>query len=730
MKIKTLLTSFFLSVIATGSVTAQPSATIAGVQEYCYPANRTAAPESYVYMPDGLSYLQMSADGKRIVRFDTATGKELETIFDCTHTRETTIESIEGFRLSPDGSRLLLYRDTESVYRHSFTATYYVFEIKRNILLPLSTEHPRQQLAVMAPNGLMVAFVSDNNIYLKKLIYNTETAVTTDGKANEIINGMPDWVYEEEFKSLGSLLWSPDCTTLCYLKYDESKVPLYTLPIYDSYCRPDSRYSLYPGAFTYKYPVAGEVNSKVTLHSFDIDTRKTKNIVFKDDKIEYIPSIYFAPEGCQLIVNTLNREQNRLEIYNVNPKSTVVKSILVETSPTWINPATYEDISFEADGFVLQSTRSGYNHLYRYAYNGTLKSTMTSGDFNVTAYYGTDTKGNIYYQSTSSGPLNRVVSRYDAKTKKTENLSPAEGTASARFSPSMNYYTLTYSSVATPPVYKLYSTARNKEVRVLEDNSSVAARYRDLPEKEFITFRSDGVELNAYMIKPAGFNPSKKYPVIMFQYSGPGSQQVLNQWSVDWMHYASTQGYLIVCVDGRGTGGRDYSFQTITYKNLGHYETIDQTNVARELARLPYVDGNRIGINGWSYGGYETLMCAQAENTPFKAAVAIAPVTSWRLYDSIYTERYMSTPQINDEGYNESAPLCHTDRMNCRLLMIYGTSDDNVHPANTIEYVSALQSNNRLCSMLLFPNMNHSINGCNSRAQVYAAMLDFFRANL
>ncbi len=650
---KILSITALLLVCPTIQAARQPSATVSEIARYVYPNNSTKTPASFTYMPDGTSYLQLVDNRRRIVRFDTATGKEIETIFDCSKTRETTIDDISGFKLSENGTRLIVWRDVKPIYRHSFTASHYVFEIKRNILLPLSTEHPRQQVPVISPDGNMVAFVADNNIYLKKLVYNTEVAVTTDGKVNEIINGVADWVYEEEFKSTGSIAWSPDCSTLCYLKYDESKVPLYSLPVYDSYCTPDKRYALYPGSFSYKYPVAGENNSVVTLHSYDIDNRKTKKIAFEDSRIEYIPRIEYAPVGNQLLVATLNREQNRLEVYTVNPKSTVVKSLLVEESKTWIDPATYEEMVLSKDNFVIRSNRSGYSHLYSYHYSGALNRQLTSGDFDVTDYYGTDDRGNIYFQSTANGPLNRVVQRIDAKTGKTTTLSPEKGTSSASFSPSMNFYTLRYSSSSTAPKYTLVKTLGNKEIRTLEDNSAVMAKFRDLPEKEFITVTSDGYTLNAYMIKPKGFDQSRKYPVIMTQYSGPGSQQVVDSWSVDWQYYAAEAGYIVVCVDGRGTGGRGRDFETVTYKNLGYYETIDQTNAAREIARLPYVDGNRIGMTGWSYGGYETLMCIQAENSPFSTAVAIAPVTDWRLYDSIYTERYMSTPAMNETGYNE-----------------------------------------------------------------------------
>lgn len=698
--------------------------------DFFVPSKSIKTPGKITYASNGESYLRMNPDRTKIIRYETKSGKEIETVFDCSHTRETSIDRFSGFTISPDGSRLLIYRDVEYIYRRSFTAEYFVFEISRNILLPLSTEHPRQQSPVISPDGKMIAFVADNNIYLKKLTYNTETAITKDGKKNEIINGVSDWVYEEEFSTTCSMTWSPDCTTLCFLKYNETDVPLYSLPIYDSYCSRDKRYALYPGAYTYKYPVAGEKNSTVTLHSFDIDTKKTKQISFEDRNIEYIPRIEFAPKNGILIVSTLNREQNRFNLYSVNPKTTIVKSLIAEESKTWVPDETSENFFLEDDCIVLQSSRSGFNHLYEYSYSGALNRALTSGDYDVTDYYGKDRLGNVYYQSAATGPLNRVVSKAEAKKGKIVNLSPEKGVSSATFSPGCAYYTLSYTNSGTPAKYTLFSSAKNTELRVLQDNSGVATKYGNAPKKEFFTITSDGVALNAYIIKPADFNPNKKYPVIMTQYSGPGSQQVMNRWEMNWQNFAATKGYIIVCVDGRGTGGRGKEFEHIIYKNLGYYETIDQCNAAREIAKLPYVDENKIGMTGWSFGGYETLMSLTEMNSPFKSGVAIAPVTDWRLYDSVYTERFMSTPQINDEGYNVSAPLNRVKNMNSDLLIIYGTSDDNVHPANSIEFVSALQSVNRLCTMLLFPNMNHSINGCNSRAQVYCAMINHFNNTL
>lgn len=726
-RISLILSLILITVFAAGAQTATKM--IGQYNDFLAPNKLMKHPASMTYEASGETYLRMNGDRTKIIRYETKTGKELETVFDSSHTRETSINRISGFIISPAGTRLLVYRDVEYIYRRSFTAEYFVFEISRNILLPLSTEHPRQQAPVISPDDKMIAFVCDNNIYLKKLTYNTETAVTQDGVKNEIINGIPDWVYEEEFGTNCSMAWAPDCSTLCYLKYNEKDVPLYSLPIYNSYCSPDKRYAYYPGEYTYKYPVPGVDNSIVTLHSFEIDTRKTKRIDFEDKRIEYIPRIMFAPNGS-LIVPTLNREQNRTEIYSVNPKTTVMKSIMVEESKTWVSDKTYEGIIIQENSFVVQSNRSGFNHLYEYSYGGALMRQMTSGDFDVTAYYGKDKLGNIYYQSTACGPLNRVISKIEPKKGIVTNISPEKGTANAVFAPGCAYYTLNYSDIDTPNKYTLVESKTNKELRVIQDNSELAVRFENAPKKEFMTVSSEGVTLNAYIIKPLNFNASKKYPVIMTQYSGPGSQQVLNKWQKGWEEFAASQGFIVVCVDGRGTGGRGRDFEHIIYKNLGYFETIDQTNAAREIAKLPYVDGDRIGMTGWSFGGYETLMCLTDLNSPFKAGVAIAPVTDWRLYDTIYTERFMSTPQINDDGYNTSAPLNRVKNMNASLLLIYGTSDDNVHPANSIEFVSALQYQNRICNMLIFPNMNHSINGCNSRAQVYCAMLTHFNTYL
>ncbi len=701
---------------------------IDAVTPYVYPANTPKSPAAMSYMPDGLSYVVISPDGTKLLKQETSTGKQLEVVMDVTKTRDNTIEKIAGFILSADGQKALVYAERRAIYRHSFEAEFYVLDIRRNILTPLSAEHKWQQAPTFSPDARMVAFVADNNIYIKKLDYDSEVAVTKDGVKNKIINGVPDWTYQEEFSTLSSLSWSPDNSAICYLKWNEREVPEYSFPLYQGACDPKDEYALYPGTFTYKYPVAGERNSTVTLHCYEIDNRTTKEIKIGSG-YEYIPRISYARSNPQLMIVTLNRDQNEMRVFSANPKSTVVTPVLTERSDAWLSDKTYEGIEWNDNNFVIQSARSGYNHLYQYAYNGSLQRQITSGEWNVTANYGTDQAGNRYIQSTSGGAINRVLSKIDTKGKKTD-ISPLTGTSSAVFAPGMQNYIMCYSDATTPQQYVMYNS-KQKRVREIEMNDSMALLAKSLPTKEFFTFKSDNETLNGYMVKPLDFSTDKKYPVIMWQYSGPESQEVLNRWHLDWEVAAAENGFVVVCVDGRGTGGRDRKFTEIVYRDLGHYETIDQVNAARYIASLPWADKARIGIAGWSYGGYETLMAASAEgDNPYKAAVAIAPVTDWRYYDTVYAERFMLTPNGNKSGYQSSAPLNKISSMNTCLLLMSGTADDNVHMSNTVEYVARLIAAKKRCDMMIFPNMNHSINGCDARAVVYGNMLDFFTTHL
>lgn len=699
---------------------------------YVYPANRAATVACPAFMADGLHYLALSANGKKIVKYATRTGAEIEVVLDLDNTRENKIEAMTDFTLSPDGSKILVVTAEEPVYRRSTRASHYIYELRTRLLRPLSEKFAKQRSPLFSPDGRIVAFVGDdNNIYLKKTDYNTEVAVTTDGAIDKVINGVPDWVYEEEFTTTCSMAWAPDNMTLCYLKYSEAEVPAYSFTLYEGSCEPRPEYALYPGSFTYKYPVAGEPNSKVTLHSYDVDNRKTKDLTLPDTGIEYIPRIaYGGASASRLMAVTLDRSQTRMEIYSINPRSGVSKSVMTEEERAWLSPLSYEDITFGTDGFVVLSSRSGYTHAYLYSYAGSMTRQITSGEYDVTAYYGADAKGSHYYQSTSTGAVNRVISKVDVKGV-VKNLSSDKGFSSAWFSPSLNFMGLTYSNTATPPVVTLYEG--EKKLRVLEDNASLKSVYASMPVTEFTTITtSEGVKLNAYIIKPTGFDASRRYPLIIHQYSGPGSQEVLDRWKPDWTHYAAMKGYVVMCVDPRGTGGRGREWETAVYKNLGHYETIDLQGAAEQAGKLPYIDPSRIGICGWSYGGYETLMAVTSgrASSVFACAVSIAPVTDWRFYDTVYAERYMLTPRENPDGYRTSAPLNYAGNLSIPLLIMHGTADDNVHLMNTMQYVSVMQSEGRFCDMFFYPNMNHSIFGCDARLNVYSKMLDYFNKNL
>ncbi len=696
---------------------------VADIEPYVSPNNAVARPASFTYASDGNGYFLLSPDGKTIDRYDLRTGDRLETVFDVTRTREFTVPSIQSFTFSPDGGKILVCTEREQIYRRSFKGKFFVYEIRSRLLMPLSDSFSTQRAPVFSPDGRMVAFVAeDNNIYIRKLDYKSQVAVTTDGAVNSVINGVPDWVYEEEFTTDCSMTWSPDNLTLCYIRYDESRVPGYSLPLYQGTCGPMDRYALYPGNYSYKYPVAGESNSTVSVHSYDVETRKVKEIALPDSRIEYIPRIEYADTPERLIISTLNRDQNHFEIYSCNPKSTVVKSIYTEDSNAWIDPAAYEELRLLPQGMVVRSCRSGYSQLYLYSYSGALVRTLTKGDFDVTAFYGFDSKGNYYYQAARPTPMDRSIYRVDVKGVE-KAISKEEGTTNASFSSDMTLAMFDYSNVTTPNIFTI-NTSDGRQVRMAEDNAACAAKFASAPRKEFFTMESDGVKLNGYIIRPT--DVSGKCPAVMYQYSGPGSQTVLNRWSMDWEQAFAMKGYVVVCVDGRGTGGRGRAFSDVVYRNLGYYETIDQLAAARYAASLPYVDPDRIGIFGWSYGGYETLMAISQSNSPYAAAVAVAPVTDWRYYDTVYAERYMLTPQQNEDGYRISAPINRTAFVKCPLMIMYGTADDNVHPANSLQYASTLQSEGTLFDMMVFTNKNHSINGCGARAVVYGNMLRFF----
>lgn len=680
-------------------------------------------------MPDGETYLCVGEEGKTIDAYSYRTGKKTSTVFDVATVKgEVKISEFEGFEVSDNGKYLLLYNDSEGIYRYSFRAEYYVFDIMRGTMKRVSTGG-KQRAATLSHDGTRVAFQRDNNIYLANLDYGTELQVTKDGALNSLINGTPDWAYEEEFGILNTMRFSPDDLLLAFMTSDESQVPLYNFDIYSGYCNPQPQYEMRPGEFSYKYPLPGENNSVVSVKVFNIDTRITKTMDIPMAPTDYVPSIEFGGASDRLMVMVLNRDQNDLKLYNVNPGSTVARLVLSETSEAWLSPSAYRMVDYGADSFVIGSDRSGWRHLYQYDYSGNLRRSLTSGDFYVTDYYGADAAGNYYVQCTKEGASERNVAKISAKGGSMTLLHPGKGWESASFSKGMKYYVRTYSDAVTPPQYTLWSSTA--KIADLELNADYASRYASAPRKEFLKVKNAlGEDMDAYVIKPANFDASRRYPLVMTQYNGPESQEVKNRWTIDGMTYLASEGYVVACVDGRGTGFRGRAWSDVVYKQLGRIETEDQIAGAKYFASLPYVDASRMGCFGWSYGGYMSLLELSAPSTPFTCGVAMAPVTDWRFYDSIYTERYMLTPQQNSEGYEVASTLSKTGGLNARLLIMSGTSDDNVHFFNTLKYTSKLTSEGKIFDMMAWTGFDHSLRMCNARTQLYRKVLDFFNTNM
>lgn len=695
--------------------------------------------QGVIPMADGEHYTQMNAEGTQIIKYSFRTGLQVEVVFDVAKARECTFKRFDGYAFSPDGSKILIRTETQPIYRHSYKAVHYLYTIKRNIVEKLSEGGP-QQSPVFSPDGNMVAFVRDNNIFLVKMLYgNSESQVTEDGKFNHVLNGIPDWVYEEEFSFATALEFSPDNTMLAFIRFDESEVASFTFPIFAGQAPHYSALETYPGAYTYKYPKAGEANSKVSVHTFDIKSKVTRKMKLPLDPDGYIPRIRFTQDAAKLAIMTLNRNQNRFDLYFADPRSTLCKLVLRDESPYYINESVFDNIMFYPQNFSFISEKDGYSHLYWYSMGGNLVKQVTKGKFEVKRFIGWDAATNtFYFESNEESPLRTAVYKTDKKGGRIK-LSEKAGTNSAIFSSNLRYFMNTYSSLQTPAVITLNDNT-GKVLKTLVTNQKLKetlAQYQ-LPKKEFFTFRtSQGTELNGWMIKPADFNESKKYPVLLYQYSGPGSQEVVDKWGIGgdrggigWDAYMASKGYVIVCVDGRGTGGRGAEFAKCTYLNLGVKEAQDQVETAKHMAAQPYVDKSRIGIWGWSFGGYMTIM-SMSEGTPvFKAGAAVAAVTDWRFYDTVYVERFMRTPQQNAEGYKAGSAFTRAANLNGRLLLVHGMADDNVHFQNCAEYSECLVQADKQFDMQVYTNRNHGIYGGNTRYHLFTRLTEFFLNNL
>ncbi|MES2576505.1 MAG: S9 family peptidase [Bacteroidota bacterium] len=657
--------------------------------------------------------------------YDFATLKKVATLIDTKSHKELS-NGIDSYTFDASEKMILLACNTNQIFRHSFTADYYLYDIaskKLKKLFDFQVQEP-----TFSPDGKKIAYAKENNLYVYDLASNKSTPITTDGQKNSIINGITDWVYEEEFAFVKAFDWSADSKKVAYIRFDESQVPEFSMSMFGK--------ELYPMMQTFKYPKAGEKNALVSLHIYDVNSNGVKNVNLGNYTDFYIARMKWTNDANTLSAQVLNRHQNNLDLLFIDGNSGTAKVVLNEKDKAYVDVT--DNLTFLKDNsFIWTSEKDGFNHIYLYDKNGKLKNQLTKGKWEVTNYYGLDEKTNtVFYQSVENGSINRDVYRIGLDGKNKVRLSQNTGTNAATFSPNFQYYINTFSSASQPTTYTLNEAKVGKQVQVIENNESLASKLKsyNLPAKEFFVLKTaKGNELNAWMIKPKDFDPTKKYPVFMYQYSGPGSQQVNNEWnSTDdyWFMMLSQQGYIVACVDGRGTGFKGADFKKVTQLQLGKYEVEDQIDAAKVIGNYAFVDKSRIGIFGWSYGGFMASNCIMKGNDVFKMAIAVAPVTNWRFYDSVYTERYMTTPQENASGYDDNSPINHVDKLKGKFLLIHGSGDDNVHVQNSMQMMEALIQANKQFDSQIYPDNNHGIYGGKTRIQLYTKMTNFIKGNL
>lgn len=656
-------------------------------------------------------------------------GKKVKTLFnqsDVTEANNNITVNIEDIQLNDAENKVLIATEGEQIYRHSSKYDYYIYNIAEKKITKLS-DKGKQRLASFSPDGTKVAFIRDNNLYYFDLTTQKETAITTNGEWNNIIYGTTDWVYEEEFGFTNAYFWSPESNKIAYYRFDESQVKLFTMTMYGE---------LYPDNYEYKYPKAGEDNSLVTIHVYDITKGNSTTMDIGTETNQYIPRILWSKNKDKLAIYRLNRLQNNLEILLADANTGKHDIIYKETNKYYIE--INDNIYFFNDNntFLISSEKDGYNHLYLFNFKGEQVKQLTSGKWEVTNFYGVDEKNKwIYYASTVESPADRTLCRISIDGKNTIQLSKRKGTNRAEFSTNYKYYLHSYSNANSPLEYAV-CTADGKEILALQKNDELKEllkKYQISP-REFFTFKtSENIELNGWMMKPANFDVNKKYPVLMFVYGGPGSQEVNNRWDYNdylWHQLMTQKGYFVVCVDNRGTGYKGEEFKKCTYLQLGNLETIDQIEAAKYLGTLPYIDSKRIGIFGWSYGGYMSTLCLTKGAEYFKAAIAVAPVINWRYYDNIYTERFMRTPQENPRGYDDNSPISHAYKLKGKYLLVHGMADDNVHMQNAVAMADALVKKNIPFEMMFYPNKNHGIYGGKTRLHLFTKITNFIEQNL
>ncbi|MFV0540492.1 MAG: S9 family peptidase [Aestuariibaculum sp.] len=657
--------------------------------------------------------------------YDYLTQSKVKTIVDSKNIQE--LPYFSDYTFSKDESKIILATNEESIYRRSALGNYYVYQVKDGSLTLISDE--KIQEPTFSPDASKVAFALNNNLYVKDLMSGETEQITFDGKKNQIINGITDWVYEEEFAFVRAFDWNADSNKIAFIRFDETDVPEFSMDVYGQ--------GLYPTQQVFKYPKAGEANSKVSLHIYNLNDRKTNEVkVSKPYTDFYIPRIKWTHKGDILSAQYINRLQNKLDLWFIDAKANTSNLVLEETDKAYVEVT--DNLTFLKDNsFIWTSEKDGYNHIYHYTEEGVLINQVTTGNWDVTHYYGYDEKNNkIFYQSVENGTINRNVYGIKLNGRNKTRLTTQEGTNNASFSADFSYFINTFSNVTVPPRFTLNNASNGNEVKTIKDNGALlqllSSDY-NLSKKEFSTIHVNGNDLNMWMIKPANFDTSKQYPLFMAQYSGPGSQSVSNTWlgtNDFWYQHLAQQGYIVVCVDGRGTGLKGADFKKVTYGQLGKYEVEDQIQVAKQLGNLPYIDASRIGIWGWSYGGFMSSNCLFQGNDVFKMAIAVAPVTSWRFYDSIYTERYNGLPQDNASGYDNNSPISHTGKLKGHYLLVHGTADDNVHVQNAMSLTEALVQANKPFDWAIYPDKNHGIYGGNTRLHLYTKMTDFIKRNL
>ena len=670
---------------------------------------------------DFYSLLNNDKDGITTVdKYSYATLEKVETIVSSADLND--LASFSSYSFNNDETKIILGTDFKKIFRRSYSGTFYAYDVasKNLILIDKDIQEP-----IFSPDNEKVAYAKDNNIFIKDFSKNALIQVTKDGKKNHIINGITDWVYEEEFAFVRAFEWSKNSQYLAFLRFDETDVPTFSMDLVGS--------ENYPDQLVFKYPKAGEKNADVTLQMFTLSNRNTKKVSLGD--YEYIPRIKWSNNDAILVATTLNRHQNELKLHKVNALRNASTILLNETDKAYIDIT--DNLTFLVDNsFIWTSEKDGFNHIYHYDFNGNLINQITKGNWEVTNYYGfNDSKKTIYYQSVENGSINRGVYSIGLDGENKKLLSNKEGQNNAAFSTNLNYFINTYSTSEIPPIYFLY-TAESEMLKVIKDNAKLKedlATYKMSP-KEFSTININGNDLNMWMIKPLDFDESKQYPMFMFQYSGPGSQQVGNKWNAAndyWHNMLAQKGMIVVCIDGRGTGLKGADFKKVTQKELGKFEVEDQIAAAKKLAERSYIDKNNIGIWGWSYGGFMSTNCLLKGNDIFSTAIAVAPVTSWRFYDSVYTERYMQTPQENASGYDDNSPINYADKLEGNYLLVHGTGDDNVHVQNSFRMTNALIEANKQFDQFIVPDRTHSISkGKNMRLNLYTKMTNFVEEHL